>query len=56
MCSGVNIPLVADANYICLRCNGEFRSIGGRPMAQVDVEGTGPDAEAAFFYMGDMLC
>ena len=41
---------------ICPRCNGVSRPIGGRPMIQVDVEGTNHDVETTFCYLGDLLC
>ena len=37
------------------RCKGNSRPIDGRPMTQVDVEGTKLDVEDALCYLGDML-
>ena len=33
------------------RCNGESRPINGRPLTQIDVEGTKLDVEATFCYL-----
>ena len=55
-CSGITKQLVADPNYICPRCKGEFRPIDGQTMTEVDVNGTMLDVEATFCYLGDMLC
>ena len=55
-CSGIARPLVADPDYICPRCSGMARPIDGRPVTQVDVNGTMLDVDATFCYLGDMLC
>ena len=36
-------------------CRGQTRPIDGRPVTQVDVDGTLLDVEASFCYLGDML-
>ena len=43
-------------NYVCPRCCGQARPIDGRPVTQVDMDGTLLDVEAHFCYLGDMLC
>ena len=47
---------MADPNYICPRCNGEYLPIVSRLMTQVDVGSTKLDVEATSYYLGDMLC
>ena len=47
--------IVANPNYVCPRCCGQTRPIDGRPVSQVDVDGTLLDIEASFCYLGDML-
>ena len=37
------------------RCRGQTRPIDGRPVTQVDVDGTLLDVVASFCYLGDML-
>ena len=54
-CSGILGPLVANPNYICTRCHGSARSVNGRSVSPVDVDGTMLDVEANFCYLGDML-
>ena len=54
-CSGIQGRLVANPNYVCPRCQGQTRLIDGRPVTQVDVDGTLLDVEASFYYLGDML-
>ena len=36
-------------------CRGQTRSIDGRSVTQIDVDGTLFDVEASFCYLGDML-
>ena len=55
-CRSITGQLVTVQNYICLRCKGESRPIDGRPMIQVDVEGTKLDVEDTFWYLNDTLC
>ncbi|XP_053405146.1 uncharacterized protein LOC128558896 [Mercenaria mercenaria] len=55
-CSGIIGRLSANPSYICRRCCGQARPIDGRPVTQVDVDGTLLDVEASFCYLGDMLC
>ena len=55
-CRSITGQLVTVQNYICPRCKGESRPIDGRPMIQVDVEGTKLDEEDTFWYLSDMLC
>ena len=47
-CSGITKQLVADPNYICPRCKGEFRPIDGQTMTEVDVNGTMLDVGSHF--------
>ena len=54
-CSGLQGRLVANPNYVCPRCHGQVCPIDGRPVTQVDVDGTLLDVEASFCYLGDML-
>ena len=56
-CSGINgsVSSVDAATYVCLRCSGDARPIDGRPVTQVDVDGTLLDVEPSFCYLGDML-
>jgi len=46
--------LLLNPNYVCPRCCGQTRSIDGRPVTQVDEDGTLLDVEASFCYLGDM--
>ena len=46
--------IVANPNYVCPRCRGQTRPIDGRPVTQVDVDGTLLDVEASFCYLGDI--
>ena len=55
-CSGITGQLVADENYICPRCIKESQPIDGRPMAQVDVEGTKLDVDATFCCTFMLFC
>jgi len=55
-CSAIKGRLVAIPDYVCPRCRGHARPIDGRPVTQVDVDGTLLDVEASFCYLGDMLC
>ena len=55
-CSNIKGRLVANPGYECPRCQGVARPIDGRPVTQVDVDGTSLDVEANFCYLGDMLC
>ena len=41
---------------MCPRCLNQACSIDGRPVAQVEVEGTLLAVEANFCYLGNMLC
>lgn len=54
-CSGVVGRLAADPGYVCLRCQDLARSIDGRPVTHVDIDGTSLDVEANFCYLGDMM-
>jgi len=40
---------------MCPRCCGNARPIDGRPVTQVDMDGTLLDVNANFCYLGDML-
>ena len=40
---------------MCPRCHDHARPIDGRPITQVEVDGTLLDVEASFCYLGDML-
>ena len=55
-CSGIRGKLVPDPDYICPRCQGLARLIDGRPVTEVEVDGTLLDVEASFCYLGDTLC
>lgn len=55
-CSGIKDRLITNPSYVCPRCLGQARPIDGRPVTQVDVDGTQLDVEASFCYLGDMLC
>ena len=55
-CSNITGRLVADANYICPGDHGESRPIDGRPVTQVNVDGTKPEVEATCWYLGDRVC
>jgi hypothetical protein len=54
-CSGIKGRLLPDPTYICPRCTGAARPIDGRPVTQVDVDGTMLDVESSFCYLGDMI-
>lgn len=57
-CSGITsrISPALSSNFICQRCLGSARPIDGRPVTQMDVDGTPLDVEASFCYLGDTLC
>ena len=55
-CSGLKGRLTAKPDYVCPRCHDLARPIDGRPVTQVDVDGTMLDVEANFCYLGDMMC
>ena len=55
-CSGIRGKLMHDPGYTCPRCLGHARPIDGRPVSQVEVDGSLLDVEASFCYLGDMLC
>ena len=42
--------------YVCPRCLDQARPIDGRPITQVEVDGTLLDVEASFCYLSNMLC
>jgi len=54
-CSSIQGRIVANPNYVCPRCRGQSRPNDGRPVTQVDVDGTLLDVEASFCYLGDIL-
>ena len=54
--NGITKRLVADSNYVCLRCKGGSQPIDGRTMTEVDVDGCMLDVEATFCYISGMLC
>ena len=54
-CSGIQGRIVANLNYVCPRCRGQTCPINGKPVTQVDVDGTLLDVEASFCYLGDIL-
>ena len=54
-CSSISGRMVANPNYVCPKCCGQTRPTDGRPVTQVDVDGTLLDVEASFCYLGDML-
>ena len=53
-CSGITGRLVTIPNYIFPGWKEESRPIDGRPMTQVDVEGTKLDVEDTLCYLGDL--
>ena len=55
-CSGITKWLVANSNYVCLKCKGEAQPINGRTVTEVDFDGTMLDVEATFWNLGDILC
>jgi hypothetical protein len=55
-CSDVRGRLVVNPHNISPRCSGKASSIDGKPVTEVDVDGTLIDVEAHFSYLGDMLC
>ena len=55
-CSGITKWLVDNLNYVCRKCKGGDRSINGRTVTEVDVDGTMLDVEATFCNLGDILC
>ena len=52
--SGIISQLVADPNYVSHKCNGKSHCIDTW-VNEVNVDGTMPDVEATFYYLGDML-
>ena len=54
-CSGINGRLNVTPDYVCPRCLDQARPIDGRPITQVEVDGTLLNVEASFCYLGDML-
>ena len=55
-CSGIAGSLPNnDPAYVCPRCTGLARPIDGRPVTEVDVDGTLLEAVDKFCYLGDML-
>ena len=54
-CSGIKGRLNVTPDYVCPRCLDQARPIDGRPIAQVELDGTLLDVEASFCYLGDML-
>ena len=55
-CSVIKGRLNVNPDYVCPRCLDQAHPIDGRPVTQVDVDGTLLDVEASFCYLGDMLC
>ena len=55
-CSGIKGRLNVTPDYMCPRCLDQARPIDGRPITQVEVDGTLLIVEASFCYIGDMLC
>ena len=55
-CSGIKGGLSSNLDYVCPRCRDQARPIDGRPVSQVEVDGSLLDVEASFCYLGDMLC
>ena len=54
-CCGIKGGLNVTPDYVCPRCLDQACPIDGRPIAQVEVDGTLLDVEASFCYLGDML-
>ena len=54
-CSDIKGRLNVTPDYVCPRCLDQARPIDGRPITQVEVDGTLLDLEASFCYLGDML-
>ena len=55
-CSGIMGRITNITDYVCSRCLDQVRSIDGRPVTQVVVDGSQLDVEASFCYLGDTLC
>ena len=55
-CCRIKSRLADDPDYVCPRCRDEARPIDGRPLDNVEVDGTKLEVEASFCYLGDMLC
>ena len=55
-CSGIKGRLNVNPDYVCPRCLDQARPIDGRPITQVEVDGTLLDVDASFCYLGDTLC
>lgn len=55
-CSGIRGRISANPQYLCPRCLDQARPIDGRPVTEVDLDGTMLDVEPNFCYLGDMLC
>ena len=55
-CSGIagSLPNNVPA-YVCPRCTGHARPIDGRPVTEVEIDGTLLEAVDKFCYLGDML-
>ena len=54
-CCGIKGRLNVTPDYVYPRCLDQARPIDGRPITQVEVDGTLLDVEANFCYFGDML-
>ena len=54
-CSGIKGRLNVTPDYVCPRCLDQARPIDGRPITQVEVDGTLLDVEASLFFFCDML-
>ena len=54
-CSGIKDRLNVTPDYVCPRCLDQARSIDGRTITQVEVDGTLHDVKASFCYLGDMF-
>ena len=53
--SGIKDRLYVTPYYVCPRCLDQASPIDGRPVTQVEVDGTLLDVEASFCYLGYML-
>ena len=54
-CSGIKGRLNVTPDYVCPRCLDQARPIDGRPITQVEEDGTLLEVKASFCYLGDML-